>query len=99
MFVLDITWKGVTPELYDAAKAQVDWVNNPDPHGLFHFAWFDGTGLRCLDIWDDETAFNNFIHNRLAPVTTSLGINTWPEVQTYTCHDTFVLQQALAGAR
>jgi hypothetical protein len=98
MVVIEFRWEGVTPEQYDAGKANADWVNNPNPHGLIHIAWFEGGALRCYDVWDSAENFNDFVQTRLMPSVADLGITTTPEVKIHPVHDTFVLERGLVNA-
>ena len=43
--VLIMRWEGVTPELYDRARAAVNWEGDQPPGGLYRVAAFDEAGL------------------------------------------------------
>jgi hypothetical protein len=54
--------------------------------------------LRCYDVWASEGAWGDFVQNRLMPVTSTLGIDTEPEVTMHRAHDVFIHPQALTPA-
>ena len=97
MVVMDMRWEGVTPEQYDAAKRNVGWVQNPNPAGAVHLVWFENGALRCVDVWESEAAFMDFVETRLTPGLEGTGIQGQPEVRFFPTHDTFVLDFAHDG--
>jgi hypothetical protein len=62
-----ITGQGVTKEIYEQLRKEVNWEGNPPSGGMFHVAAFEGNGIRVVDIWSSEQEFNNFISSRLMP--------------------------------
>ena len=67
----------ITPEMYDAARAAIDWDHGPPAGCLLHMASFDETGVHCVDIWESESDLRAYIANRFEPLLRSLG---FPEV-------------------
>src|SRR5436853_6368258 len=97
MVVMEMRWVGITPEQYDEVKRRINWLEQPDPDGLVHLAWFEEGALRCCDIWNSEEAFNRFTQNRILPAIEGLGIQGPPEVSFRPAYDTFILERATAG--
>jgi hypothetical protein len=60
---------GITKDLYENARKEVNWEGNPPPGIIFHAASFDDSGnnIRVADIWESEDQWNNFLNTRLKP--------------------------------
>ena len=59
---------GLTKDIYENARKEVNWEGNPPPGLILHTASFDNSGnLRVADIWESEDQWNNFLNNRLMP--------------------------------
>lgn len=59
---------GLTKEIYEKGRKEVNWEGNPPPGMIFHAASFDNSGnLRIADIWESEEQLNNFYNTRLMP--------------------------------
>lgn len=58
---------GVSKEIYEQLRKEVNWEGNPPPGGMFHVSGFGNKGGRVVDIWSSEQDFNNFISTRLMP--------------------------------
>jgi hypothetical protein len=86
MIVMRMRWEGATPENYDAMADKLDWEKNPPDGGVQHVAWFDGTGMNIVDVWESEEKFNAFIQGQVMPAVQELGIPGQPEVQIDQAH-------------
>jgi hypothetical protein len=63
-----IRGEGITKDLYENARKEVNWEGNPPPGLIFHAASFDNSGnIRVTDIWESEDQWNNFLNTRLTP--------------------------------
>jgi len=78
--VMDMAWEGITEELYEETRRRVDWEGNVPAGAHLHIARFSPTGIRVTDVWESQEAFQTFAAERLIPVTSTLGIDTQPEV-------------------
>jgi hypothetical protein len=59
---------GLTKDIYENARKEVNWEGNPPPGLILHAASFDNSGnLRVADIWESEDQWNNFLNTRLLP--------------------------------
>ena len=59
---------GLTKDIYENARKEVNWEGNPPPGLILHTASFDNSGnLRVADIWESEDQWNNFLNTRLMP--------------------------------
>jgi hypothetical protein len=87
--VMNMRWRGVTPEQYDKAREIVNWESDVADGGLLHVAGFDGDGLRVTDVWESEDHFNRFVEERLMPGIQQVGIEGQPEVEFFPVHAIF----------
>lgn len=69
MTVLAIhTGNGITKDIYENARKEVNWEGNPPPGMIFHAASFDESGnIRVADIWESEDQWNTFLNTHLKP--------------------------------
>ncbi len=59
---------GLTKDIYENARKEVNWEGNPPPGLILHTVSFDNSGnLRVADIWESEDQWNNFLNTRLVP--------------------------------
>ena len=65
------------------------WEENPATGGLFHVAYFDGSGLCVQDVWESAEDFNNFVQDRLMPGVAQTGVTSQPKVEIYPVHALF----------
>ncbi len=71
MAVLAIpTGDGVTKDMYETLRKEVNWEGNPAQGGILHTASFDNSDNNtCIaDIWESEDQWNNFLNTHLKPV-------------------------------
>jgi hypothetical protein len=87
--VMNMTWKGVSAQQYDAVQAEVRWESEPPDGGSFHVAWFEDGDMRIVDVWKSPEAFQAFVDNRLMPGVAKVGIEGQPDVQIHPAHRVF----------
>jgi hypothetical protein len=95
--VMDMAWPGVTQEQYEEARGRVNWEGNVPAGANLHIARFTPEGIRVTDVWESQEAFQNFAADRLIPVTSTLGIDTEPEVTFTELHALFAPNVAAAA--
>jgi hypothetical protein len=62
------TGDGLTKDMYENVRKEVNWEGNPPPGVIFHAASFDDSGnMRVADVWESEDHWNNFLNTRLKP--------------------------------
>lgn len=88
--VMSMNWAGVTPEQYEVVRETVGWEESAPVGGEVHVAWFDERGLRVLDVWESEQAFQTFLAERLAPAIEKAGIQGTPETDFSPLHRRFI---------
>jgi hypothetical protein len=82
-------WDGVTLDQYEEARKIVKWEDNVPEGAVLHISTHDGKSLRVTDVWESAEDLNNFVNNRLMPVTIQLGITNQPQVEVYPLHAIF----------
>lgn len=87
--VMLMQWTGVTKELYEKVRKQVNWEGEIPKGAVLHITAFDEKGIRVTDIWKSEEDLNNFIQNRLMPVTGKL-VETKPNIEIYPLYVLFM---------
>jgi hypothetical protein len=75
-FVLD--FPTLTPEQATALVAALDTAGRPAAGQLLHADGPFGGGVRVIDIWESEAAYQTFVETRLAPAFGQLGIPLEP---------------------
>jgi hypothetical protein len=63
-----ITGEGITQQMYDILRTEVDWANQQPQGAIIHIATFDGSTAHVADVWESEGELNDFMQTRLAPV-------------------------------
>jgi hypothetical protein len=62
------TGNGITKDMYENARKEVNWEGSPPPRVILHAASFDNSGnLHIANIWESEDQWNNFLNTRLMP--------------------------------
>jgi hypothetical protein len=90
--VAHVILRGVSPDQYDAVRAEAGWLQNTPEGGLAHLAWWEGGDNHNIDAWESEAAFQTFGETRLGPAMAKLGINAAPEVTFHPAHEVFTPQ-------
>ena len=90
--VVHVVLRGVSPEQYDAVRAEVRWLEDPPAGGYSHVAWWEGDDNHNVDAWESEAAFQAFGESRLEPAMAKLGINVFPEATFHPAHEVFAPQ-------
>ena len=81
------TGKGVTQDMYDLLRKEVDWVHQQPQGAISHTASFDGAGdAHVVDVWTSPEALDNFVNTRLAPAMQRNNIPL-PDVSVYPVHN------------
>jgi hypothetical protein len=89
MAVAIIVDMDATLEEYDAVNAKIDPVASPPDGLIVHVGTVTDSGIRAIDVWESEEAFNDFRDNRLGPaIGEVMGERaTEPNVQVLEVHD------------
>jgi hypothetical protein len=80
---------GLTQEIYENGRKELNWEANPPPGLIFHAASFDESGnLRLADIWESEEQLNNFANTRLMPYLQKANVSP-PKGEIFPIHNVY----------
>jgi hypothetical protein len=85
-FVMQMRFRGITPEQYEEARERVRWDVDYAEGGKLHIAAFDDQGLRVTDLWESAEDFDRFGRERLMPALQEMGITEQPEIEILPLH-------------
>ena len=88
--VVHVKLAGITPDQYDALRAETGWLDEQPTGGLVHLTWFEGSDCHNLDAWEDEAAFAAFGEQRLGPAMAKLGIEADVVPTFHAAHEVFL---------
>jgi hypothetical protein len=87
---------GITKEIYETLRKEVDWEHKHATGAVFHAAGFGSgkdSGIHVADIWESEKDFNNFIDTRLMPVLQRLNVPR-PDAEIFEVYNTNIFATA-----
>ena len=78
-----IEFSGGTAEDYDRVLQRLDLGGKMAPGGIFHVVGPTDDGLRVVDVWDSQEAFDRFFEDKLRKALEAEGlpepkISVWP---------------------
>jgi hypothetical protein len=78
-----------TEEQYDAVNEKIDPAGNPPAGLIIHVGSVTGSGVRVIDVWESEQAFNDFRESRLGPAVGEVmgGDAGPPNIEVLELHD------------
>ncbi|MDQ3837394.1 MAG: hypothetical protein M3270_10765 [Thermoproteota archaeon] len=80
---------GLTKEIYENGRKELNWEVNPPSGLIFHVASFDESGnLRIVDIWQSEEQLNNFANDRLTPYLQKANVSP-PKGEIFPIHNVY----------
>ena len=88
--IAHVVLAGVTPEQYDAVRAECGWLDEAPAGGIAHMSWWEGKDNHNLDAWESEDAFNQFGEQRLGPAMAKVGVAVEPAVTFHPAHEVFI---------
>ncbi len=79
--------EGLTKDIYEKGRKEVNWEGNSPPGMIFHVASFDDSdNLHVVDIWESEEQMTNFFNNRLMPYLQKVNVSL-PKGEIYPIHN------------
>jgi hypothetical protein len=70
-----------TLEQYEAVNAELDSRNNPPEGLILHTGGQVGDGMRVIDVWESQDAYERFMNERLLPTIERVAGEDSPEAQ------------------
>ncbi|MBI4491816.1 MAG: hypothetical protein HY690_03375 [Chloroflexi bacterium] len=95
--VMEMVWRGFTPEQYDAARKLINLEGDPPTGAMYHVVSFSGQGIHVTDVWESAEAFQRFVDTRLMPGIQQLGIQGQPQIEIRPTHAIFAPAYAPTG--
>ncbi|HUI03976.1 MAG TPA: hypothetical protein VLZ77_10565 [Acidimicrobiales bacterium] len=80
---------GVTPEQYDAVRAEVGWLEDAPAAGLVLMTWWEGGDCHNLDAGESEAASGAFGEGLLGPAMAKVGVTAEPAVTSFPAHEVY----------
>jgi len=77
--------KGMTQQQYDQVTAMME--GKLPPGALVHTASVMEGGMRIIDVWESQAAFEKFAHDTLAQMAGTVGLTSQPEVKIWPVHN------------
>lgn len=72
-FILD--FEGGSAAEYDQVVERMQLGGRMAPGGRYHGAGATPSGLRVLDVWDDDGAFEEFARTKIGPISAAVGLS------------------------
>jgi hypothetical protein len=88
---VQLEFRGSTLEQYDLAAESLGLLpGGPAARDqLFHWVTKTDDGIRCIDVWESQEAFEEFWEARVRPVLLEIGVVDPPEIQFFEVHNHF----------
>jgi hypothetical protein len=96
--LLVMEWPAVTQAQYEEAMRELNMDGDPPVGGLIHVAALTSIGLRLVDVWESEAAFQTFAETRMGPAARKVGITSEPRVEIAQLHNVYVPALSAIGA-
>jgi hypothetical protein len=94
----EMRFKGGTLEQYDKVVELMGYERGGpgEPGGLFHWVEKTDEGLRIVDVWQTDEAFQRFGAEKLRPLTAEVGWTGEPDITRHEVHNYLVAGSAVA---
>jgi hypothetical protein len=89
-FITHVILENVSPEQYDAVRAECGWLDEAPNGGRAHLAYWIGSDNHNIDVWDSPEDFQAFGETRLGPAMAKVGVNAEPKVEFFPAHEVFL---------
>ncbi len=84
-----LDFNGTTLEQYDAVVQKMGFTTGGPggPGGISHCCTKTDTGIRVIDVWESQEAFERFAQEKIGPLTADVGITSPPKVTFFDVHN------------
>jgi hypothetical protein len=88
---IEVDFKGATLEQYDQVIGLMGLGPGvPAPPGaLFHWVAKTADGIRVVDVWETQEAYEQFARDQIGPYTQQVGISEPPSTKVTEIHNHF----------
>lgn len=81
------TGMGITKDMYENLRKEINWEENNPDGGIFHVAAFDEQGnIHVADVWESVETMNAFVNDHLMPAMQKFNIPA-PKVEVFPVHN------------
>lgn len=86
---VEMRFRGATLDQYDQVIDKMGLQRGGDmpPGGIFHWVTQTPEGVRIVDVWESQEAFQKFADEQIGPYSREVGITEQPEVTFYEVHN------------
>jgi hypothetical protein len=86
---VEMNFKGATLDQYDKTMQLMGLTRGgaTPPGAISHWVAETDDGLRVVDVWESQEAFDKFAAEQIGPFTAEAGIEGPPEMRTYEVHN------------
>jgi hypothetical protein len=86
---VEMTFRGATTEQYDQIiqKMGLTAGGATPPDAISHWVAETDDGLRIVDVWESQEAYEKFAQEKIGPYSAEAGITEPPETRVYEIHN------------
>jgi hypothetical protein len=86
---VEMTFKGATLDQYDQVieKMGLTPEGATPPGAISHWVAQTDEGLRVVDVWETQQAYDDYAAAKIGPYSAEVGITDPPEMQVYEVHN------------
>ena len=84
---LIMDFEGGTLDQYDQVLEKMELGGSLPDGGVFHWAAKTDDGVRVVDVWESQEAFDKFAEEQIGPITAEVGLSE-PKVTPHEVHNT-----------
>jgi hypothetical protein len=85
-----IEFPGGNLSQYDRVLSRLNLKGRPYKGGLFHVAGATDDGVRVVDVWESQAAFDTFLEEKLGAALEAEGLEP-PQVSSWEVHNSLTL--------
>ncbi len=85
---VEMRFPGATTDQYDKIVERMGLrpMGPGAPGGIFHSVAQTDTGLRIVDVWENQETFEKFAREQIVPYAKEVGISSDPEMEVHQVH-------------
>jgi hypothetical protein len=85
---VEMNFKGATLDQYDQIMQKMGLTPGgaTPPGAISHWAAQTDEGLRVVDVWESQEAYDQFAAEQIGPYSAEVGITEAPEMRVYEAH-------------
>lgn len=88
--IVQVVLRGLSPDQYDAVRAETGWLERRPEGGNGHLTWFQGDDCFNVDAWESPEHFQRFAEQRLGPAMARVGASQQPEFSIHAAHEVYL---------